>query len=440
MTKIIQKNLQKLNFQLTTSAILISFVLLTGVLSQAAEPALDVSASFDISRDGAGKTFFELMNNQGGIKKALDQDYVESVIVADVETFLEKSKNFDHIRELEGKLKGGRAGLIKLIKSLEGQEIPVPDMYSKVMSSLTRNNLLSGSSRVAGALVPVIAIASGKGVMVRIDEENYVYNYGYAVGSGGEDLVADETNRKTGRSYGASVERNAYDPTDNDYLRALSSYIASSSDKEVENFYRAVFEILIKNDTSRVSSLKAAGQTVMADFLAIYMAELDRHLMTGLKKYEWENALTEITMLAAYASSEEGVTLDPRGGADNTNDRQWVASSELRSKDRLLGFFGVGTDGSGLDGRNKSRRHALSRKIVSEQRKVDRDLVEKIESLIGVSSNRDVDVYDEIMETLNNYRTQDRVRRNGDKLIDAVVEFVMSTRTHAAHMDVLTDQ
>lgn len=405
---------------------LTAFLSLSSAL--AAEAPLSVSDSFDLSTGNYHGTFFQLMSRESnGIKASLDADYGTPVKVVDVQTFRERSTNFSNLKNLERKL-GGANALNTLIDDLSGKEIPEDKMWSAVMGSMRKNDL-NADSRVAGALIPIIAIASGKGVLVQLDKENYVYNYGYAVGSGGSDLEADKTNRKTGRSYGASISRNAYDPSDNDYLRELALYTGNADEQELSNFYRTVFSILLKSDTSGIQNLSADGQTVVADFMAIYMAELDRHLMTGLKRYEWENALTEITMLGAFSASEDGVTLDPRGGPSNDNERGLVESSELETRDRLVGFFGVGTDGSGLDGRNKQRRHNLTKKITAAVRESDEKLVSNIEELLNINSTSDI--YDKLMDNVNAYKTQSTIRKNADKLIDAAVDFVMATHSHA---------
>jgi len=284
-------------------------------------------------------------------------------------------------------------------------------------------------SRVAGAIAPIVALASGKGGFVRLDAENYVYNVGYAKGSGGKDYEHDKNARRTGRSYGASIERNSYDPSDRDYLEDLGSYVSKASKKELEKFYRTLFEILLKVDTSGIKSLNKKGQTLMADFMAIYMAEQVRHLMTGLKLYEWENALTEITMLAAFSAHPEGLTFDPRGGSDNaTNGRELAVSGKLKPKQLMVGFFGVGTDGSGLDGRNKGRRHVLTRGVVTAMKEINPAIVRKIQKLIG---SRKTDIYDEAMEFINAYGTQKVVRAQADQMIDSLVQFVMETRANA---------
>ncbi|MEY4630519.1 MAG: hypothetical protein RIQ81_639 [Pseudomonadota bacterium] len=420
------KNLASLAFSL--------FVAVSGLPpALAADPPLKVSASYDLSDSQGEMTFFELMASpKSGIKAALDRDHGEPVRVVSAVTFRKRAGNFAHLRKLESRFVDGADGLDALVGSLAGQTIPVSSMYGRVIGALKSQKLAKTNdpqqlSRLAGALVPVIAIASGKGVLVRLDDENYCYNYGYAPGSGGADLEADKTSRKTGRSYGASIERNAYDPSDNDYLRGLAVYAYEASDRELAKFYSVLFQILLKSDASGLKDLSPAGQTVMSDFMAIYMAELDRHLMTGLKMYEWENALTEITMLAAYSAQDQGLTLDPRSGSDNqTNSRELVSSGELPPRDRLTGFFGVGTQGSGLDGRNKARRHALTKKVVAAMREQSPELVTRIEDLMKLEAR--VDLYDFVMNRINNFKTQDLVRENADELIDALVKFVMATR------------
>lgn len=417
-------------------------MIVQSIAAFAADAPLGVSYEFDLTDGSHEGTFFNLMSRKKtGIKARLDADYDKSVEVVDPETFLERSSHFAHIEKLAEKIQGGMDGISTVISKLQGKKIAVSGMYAAVMRALKSNDLFISEdarqrSRLAGALVPVIAIASGKGVLVRLDGENYCYNYGYAKGSGGSDLEADKINRKSGRSYGASVERNAYDPTDADYLKALGTYVANAGEMELRNFYYVIFQILLKSDTSGLRTLTNEGQLLIADFMAVYMAELDRHLMTGLKRYEWENALTEITMLAAYAANAGGVTLDPRGGASNEeNKRELVKSSVLKADQRMLGFFGVGTDGSGLDGKNKTRRHKLTRAIVEEMREVDAELVTEIETLIG--SKAGVDIYDEVMNRINSPRSQELLTKNADRLIDALVEFVMLTGESAAEMEIL---
>ena len=429
-------------FTVYFSVLLVSTTLLASV--QAADAPLELSARFSLTGPGVrnGQTFFELMSKKGGIKDKLDQDYESSFEIADVDTLMEALDNFDHVdRKIAPKIKGGKKGLKKLFEELAGTEAQVKGMYALVARTLKEQGLLadpssSFNSLTIGGLVPLIAIGSGKGVLVQLDQENYCYNYGYAKGAGKprgpndtETREQNDLDRKTGRSFGASVERNAYDPSDKDYLKDLSKYFNKSSDKELSRFYRTLFEILLKVDTSGLQKLSADGQLLLTDFIAVYMAELTRHLMTGLTAYEWENALTEITLLAAYSASDDGKTLYGEA-ADNESGRELVDSSSLDVEDRMVGFFGIGTQGTGLDGRNKKRRHNLTQQIVKAQSKLNPDLVSEISDLVGVKKG--ADIYDETMEFVNNYRTQDTVRQNADELIDAWVRFAMDTRKNAA--------
>jgi hypothetical protein len=417
------------------------FVLSSAPRLLAAEAPLELSKTFDLSRaHRSSRTFFDLMSGKNGIKSALDSDYNSPVIIADVDTFRSKASNFDHLEKLEQKVKGGSKGLDSVIAELAGESISMDRMYGKVMGVFREKNLFKISdarqqSRLVGALVPIIGLTSGRGVLVKLDSENYVYNFGYAVGSGGDDLESDKQDRKTGRSYGASISRNAYDPSDNDYLRELAEYTNTADQDELQTFYETIFEILLKTNSSKLQHLSQEGQTVVADFMAIYMAELDRHLMTGLRMYEWENALTEITMLAAFCASDEGVTLDSRVGADNANERGLVATSELEVRERLTGFFGVGTDGSGLDGANKRRRHEITRRLSSALRTSQRELVRQIEKLIGARANSDL--YDQTMNYVNSYESQESVREQADELIGSLVELVLSTRANAPSLSIL---
>jgi len=419
------------------------FVLFVGALANqlvAAEAPLKLSATIDLTEIHALKkdkpTFFSLMTaKKTGIKSKMDADYPETFTVVSAKTFRAKASNFSHVAKLERNIVDRARGLDKAVSLIAGSRLTVDKMYGKLFGVMKEEELFEEDaftppSRLVGAIVPLVGLASGKGVLVQLDAETYVYNYGYAQGSGGEDLEADVVNRRTGRSYGASIERNAYDPTDRDYLTELSNYVHGANTKELRNFYTTVFSILLKSDTSGIKRLKPAGQTVIADYMAIYMAELARHLMTGLKRYEWENALTEITMLAAYSVKDDGMTLDPRGGAENDKGREMVTSSEIEVEKRLLGYFGVGTDGSGLDGANKRRRHNLSNRVVKAMRGIDENKVTEVEGLIEARAGRDI--YDDVMEHVNSFKTQKSVATNADALIRALVDFVMSTGENAA--------
>ncbi|MEK6580601.1 MAG: hypothetical protein AABZ55_15365 [Bdellovibrionota bacterium] len=412
----------------------VSLSALTCASLYAADRPLSVYAEFELEKNRSGETLFELMSKPGGIKAKLDEDYAKSFQIVDAKTFRQNASHFAAIPEMERKIKGGARGLDQLISKLAGKSLTEDKMYGTVYNALKAGNLFATDnsrqqSRLAGALAPVIGLMSGKGVLVQIDSENYCYNYGYAKGSGGSNVERDKEDRKSGRSYGASIARNAYDPSDNDYLKELSAYISTASDREATNFYRTLFEILLKSDSSGLKDLSHPGQVVMADFLAIYMAELDRHLMTGLTKYEWENALTEITMLAAYSAHSDGKTLDISGGVDNSAGRTTIESDKIKSGDRLLGFFGVGTDGSGLDGQNKKRRHDLTKQIVREESKLNAAAVSKIEKLVGARAG--VDIYDDVMNKINDFKTQGMIKKNAKQLIDALVDFVMNTRADA---------
>lgn len=420
----------------------ISIQLVTPIF--AAEVPLELAATVDL-RDASGRmTFFELMTDRrSGIKPALDRDYLETVNIGDPREFRGEAANFAHIDKLLDKVRGGMGGMARLLDELSGQKIPTNRMYATLMRKFHQLDLfVSGDSRqqsrLVGALVPVVGMVYGKGLVLILDDETYTYHYGYAVGSGGANLELDQEFRKTGRSYGAAGIRSAYDPSDNDYLRLLASYVANASQAELKRFYTVLFEILLKSDGSGLRGLNADGQLVIADFIAIYVAELNRHLMTGLKMYEWENALTEITMLAAFSVQPDGLTLDPRGDVNNESRRDLIRAGKVEPRQRLLGYFGVGTQGSGLDGRNKQRRHKLTRHITKIQYRIHGRTVDRIARLIDATKPVS-DVYDDVMEFINNYHTQERVAERSDELIATMVAFVLQTRSDAQEISAMNN-
>jgi hypothetical protein len=155
---------------------------------------------------------------------------------------------------------------------------------------------------------------------------------------------------------------------------------------------------------------------VATDFLAIYTAESDRHVMVDLApgKHPWENDLAEATFISAFGVTVGKVMKD--GELTDGNAREWWAKSKISNR-------------SGIGNTRKDRRK-LQQLITSFERENHPELVEAVENLIEVR-NRQGDIFQGLMEHLNHFDTQDSVRENAKNLSDAFVEFLMQVRKDA---------
>jgi hypothetical protein len=114
-------------------------------------------------------------------------------------------------------------------------------------------------------------LASGSGTLVTIDPENYFYNVGY-----------QRPNVKSGRSYAVAQGRSLLDPSDKDYLSEMADYLKPSSTTDASSFFAAILKVLTSCDSSGFAALPANAQVVATDFVTIYTAELERHVMVNL--------------------------------------------------------------------------------------------------------------------------------------------------------------
>ena len=351
--------------------------------------------------DFQGKTFLDaMMAEDGGIKSLLDDDYRTEYAVAGWRAVKIALANFDtkNRNKVLKSFEDGEDGLHRLIQELQGTTFTPATAVGMVRSRLRGGDVFG--------VAQVIAMGSGAGTLVRIDEENYYYNYGYKSGEEADDV-------KSGRSFGASPGHNANDASDVMFLNELEKYLDSTAEPRV--FYTAMLRLLTQCDAWGYgrSRLSDEGQTVLTDFLAIYTAELDRHLMVELdpRRHPWENDLAEVTFVLAFGTAVGQVMLN--GELVDGQAREWWAPSAVSNR-------------SGI-GITRQDRRRLQKAITVYEREHHPELVAAIEAVIGSKK----DVFRGLMEYLNNVSTQPSVRANAAALTEAFVEFVLQVREDA---------
>jgi len=228
-------------------------------------------------------------------------------------------------------------------------------------------------------------LASGGGVAVRMMDGVYAYNVNYGTG-----LVAKDA--QSGRSFGEAAGRLARDASDADYLQMLERYVRSSGENSAK-FYRSMLEILTNNDVSTLAEVSDEGKIVASDFLAVYVAEQDRHLMVNLKSQHWDRALLEVTLLSAFHGGQSDVKVMYGGQLTGTTykqvrnciDAKAPTPQKIAKKAGMIDYwqFSSNTDPqnckrSGINLTNREFRK-LDRLISNYQRQAHPELVYKVE-------------------------------------------------------------
>lgn len=268
--------------------------------------ALNYVTAVDLS-SGRGGTFLNLMRAK--IKPLLDQYSVNGFPVANGRVIQVALRNVDG-KVANGAVKsaGGEPALVKLADQLSASEAKstlytLPDAVAR-----------AGAGRERYTLSTFLALASGGGVAVKIDPRNYYYNVNYGSGAKPKDEM-------TGRSFGEAPGHKASDASDKFYLLELNRYIQTEGAQSA-NFYRALMLILTACDVSGYPRVSPLGQTVGTDFLAIYTAEQDRHLMANFRAHPWDEALLEVTLLSSFHAGQQKLMVMFNGALAETTLKQ----------------------------------------------------------------------------------------------------------------------
>jgi len=196
------------------------------------------------------------------------------------------------------------------------------------------------------------------GVAIRIDPNNYIFNVGYLDGSDQENDV------RSGRSYGVGPTGRQSDPSDPFYLRELEQYYTQEP-QSIGAFVQALMNAIVDTDSSGWTNLSELGQTVATDFLAIYTAESDRHIMVGLhpKAHPWEIDLAAATFVSAFSAATGLIMQD--GQLVNGNLTLWWAK---------------GVRGSGI---GQTRRDRIKLQKAIARHKSMAPIAKKIAAIVG---------------------------------------------------------
>ncbi len=366
----------------------------------------------DIS-DYRGESFFNFVNAGNGLKnKYLDPEFKRTFNIATKSSLHQAADNFDSsvYKKVLNQFAQQELSLDELAEEMASQGELTESSLPMVIGKILEKKSLSANSEKIGLeaviIAPYLGLASGSGISVIINRDNYFYNYGYKAGGSKADVEKDV---KSGRSFGSSPGHKALDTSDVFYLDEMENLLSGKT--EVRTFYHSLLLILLACDNSEYVRLSVPAQTVLTDFFSIYTAELNRYAMTGFSNHAWQNDLAEVTMLAAFSAAT--------GLVPGKNGLQ---------KNRQHDFFAVGKNGSGL-GETRSARRGYQLVISQSMRQLHPELAAKLEKLVGVKPG--VDIFQAVMKFVNTSANQNNIKINSKELIESLTDYLVLAHDEA---------
>jgi hypothetical protein len=373
--------------------------------------------------DFSGKTYLQTMQSPwNGIFDKTDADDKTSVTIAtpdQIVAVLLGMLDQSIVQKLFGFFKDGEQDFRYVIADVQSQPFSPHDVRAKLHDVIHTNiDRLKNPSKEESIAVDtcstLVLLASGSGTLVEINANDYFYNVGY------ENPVV-----QSGRSFSTAPGRAILDPSDLQYLTEMDLYLRPTTTGNVGPFYQALFSFLTKSDASQIGSLSSAAQVVATDLLAIYTAELDRHIMVNLDvhKHPWEIDVAEVTLLTSY------------GAASGK-----VMKNGLLQVGTAADYFAKSTSGSG-SGIGETRKDFM--KLATDNTMLEKDpqhhpdLVQKIIDLTPIQdptilSAIDGDVFRRFLVFLNRPEFESQVTSSADALALAMNSLLLQIRADQA--------
>jgi hypothetical protein len=246
-----------------------------------------------------GQTFLQAMQAGGsGIFDKTDIDDATPVMIVTADQVMGYVNQFDSTvsQRLIGMFKNGQADFSSVMAKIQGNSYSPQNIRTALQPFISSANLKPNAEPniALDASADMALLASGSGTLIIINPANYFYNVGY-----------QKPNVKSGRSFGVAPGRSLLDPSDKYYLNEMAEYLKPDTTPDASPFYTAILHVLTSCNPADFANLPATAQVAATDFLTIYTAELDRHVMVNLvpKTDPWEIDIAEVTFLTSYGAA-----------------------------------------------------------------------------------------------------------------------------------------
>ena len=262
--------------------------------------------------DYSGTTFLNFIKTE--VKPGLDRIARDGYRIGNAALIDDSYKtSFTKIKKRVDGAWGGIDKVKSIAAKLEGQTVNLDNLPMKIRAVDSRADIYN--------LATFLGLANGGGAAIKFANGNFGLNVHY-----------DETDQKSGRSFGVGPGRAANDASDKDYLTGLGDY-SRSSKQNLDEFYTALLEALLNSDPSNYLKVSEEGQAILSDFLAVYTAEQVRNLMDGEIKPHWDAALLEVTLLAGFHAGQSQFQLFYLKPGDAA--AKWVTSTFRQTNCKL---------------------------------------------------------------------------------------------------------
>lgn len=344
-----------------------------------------------------GKTFLQtLLTPVVGIDAEIDAEIYEPVTLLDGGQMVTLIKTFDpNVAKVFDGYAAGESGFLQAIAAIPAGPV-IPGQLREVLRPITAPLASGNPGAVNGSTSGLALLTSGSGTLVVMDDKNYFYNVGY-----------QDDNITTGRSYAVSGPRLLLDATHKEYLVDLEAYLKAEDDGA---FYDVLLSTLTATDLRELAGLSPKGQAVMADFLAVYVAELERHEMAGLgTRAPWGVDLAEVTLLGGYvAASHMGMR---EGKFVSAGSEVWAAAGSIGNVKSEFTRLGKLITAYLLD---PFRSPQLVDRVI--------DLTPLPDS--EISRDVDNDVFRRVLVYLNTRSVQEEAQENAGEIAEAVTNLL----------------
>jgi hypothetical protein len=364
-----------------------------------------------------GQTYLQAMQASGtGIFDKTQADDGTAVTIVNADQIVSDVNEFDTkvSTQVLGMFKNGQTDFQAVMADIQGKSFSPETIRAGLKPFIPASKLApkANAAIAVDASADMALLASGSGTLVKIDASNYFYNVGY-----------QKPNVKTGRSYGVATGRALLDPSDRDYLTEMAAYLKPATTPDSGLFYTAVLKVLTNCDGSDFAALPAAAQVTATDFMTIYNAELDRHVMVNLvpSQHPWEIDLAEVTFLTSYGAAS-GMVMKNGALVPGT----------------AVVYFGVGTSGSGI-GETRKDFVKLATKITTFENASGHhpELVTTLMTLTPITDSKILsqvngDVFRRFLVYLNRPEFQSSIQGHSTEFINAMVALLKQINTDNA--------
>jgi len=356
-----------------------------------------------------GQTFLQTMQAPGtGIFDRTNADDAAPVTIASSDQVMNAVNQFDPKigQRVLGLFKNGQTDFQALISKITGKSLSPQNIRGSLHPFISQADLRPNASPniALDASADMALLASGSGTLVKIDAANYFYNVGYQ-----KPVV------QSGRSYGVAPGRSLLDSSDKDYLSEMAEYLKPGTAPDGGPFFTAILKVLTNSEASDFAKLPPNAQVVATDFLTIYTAELNRHVMVNLvpNQHPWEIDLAEVTFLTSYGASS-GMVMQNGSLVPGT----------------ATAYYAVGTTGSGI-GETRASFVKLATRITAFEQDPQHhpELVDTIVKLTPIQDKKILaavrgDILRRFLVYLNRPEFQSDIQKHPDDFTNAMAAFL----------------